>query len=433
MVAVIKTSKSLRNVLHYNENKLKNKVAKLIHSEEFAKDTDQLNLLDKLRTFEKRHTLNSNIKLNTVHISLNFHGSDKLTDDKMKAIACDYMRRIGFGGQPFLVYRHFDAGHEHLHIVSTTIRADGSGIRMYNIGKKQSTAARIAIEKNFKLRPATAKQLNQVEEIKPVTAQKVQYGKMETKRAITNVLDHVLPKYKYSSLGELNAVLKLYNVTADPGAKDSRIQKNGGLIYRVLDNKGQKTGVPIKASLIYNKPTLQFLEQKFIKNTPLKQGYKSHLKNSIDSILMQKTGVVSLDKFTDQLKRHGIDIILRQNSSGRLYGITYVDHKTRCVFNGSALGKAYAANGLLQRLAQIIAPIKQTIQTQKVATTLQLQNTPLTPLKVGPILNLSSIAKEAFLLKTLDILTTEEFTGSLSLELQRNIKKRKRKKQRPAY
>ena len=48
------------------------------------------------------------------------------------------MNKIGFVEQPFLVYKHEDAGHPHIHIVSTTIKGDGSRINTHNIGRNQS-------------------------------------------------------------------------------------------------------------------------------------------------------------------------------------------------------------------------------------------------------------------------------------------------------
>ncbi len=71
----------------------------------------------------------------------------------------------------------------------------------------------------------------------------------------------VLQNYKYASLTELNAVLKLYNLNADRGKEGGIIFLKRGLVYRVLDEKGNKIGVPIKASSIYSKPTLYFLEK----------------------------------------------------------------------------------------------------------------------------------------------------------------------------
>src|SRR5690349_21729767 len=121
MVAVIKFSKSLRNVMHYNENKLKQNVAKFIHAANYAKDTDRLGFTDRYRRLEKQLELNENVKTNVIHISLNFDNSEKLGEARLKEIADAYMQRLGFGEQPYLVYQHFDAGHPHIHIVSTII------------------------------------------------------------------------------------------------------------------------------------------------------------------------------------------------------------------------------------------------------------------------------------------------------------------------
>ena len=282
MVAVIKTSGSLRNTLHYNENKLKQNTAQFIHSMNYGKETEQLRFTDKIKTVEKLTSLNERTKLNSVHISLNFDPSEKLSKELLQKIAETYMRGIGFGKQPFLVYQHHDAGHPHIHIVTTNIEANGQRIKMQNIGRNQSEKARIAIEKEFKLVQAQNKQLKQVYELKPVNGQKVQYGKSETKRAITNVLNAILPTYKYASLPELNALLKQYNIVADRGSENSRTYKNNGLVYRALDDKGQKIGAPVKASAIHNNAGLKFLSEKFSLNEPLKQTHRLRVKNAID-------------------------------------------------------------------------------------------------------------------------------------------------------
>jgi len=135
MVAIIKAGKTMRNILHYNENKVATNQASLIHSVNFAKDTDQLLSKDKIGMFEKLTTLNQRTSLNAIHISLNFDPSDKLSTEKLSNIAEQYMQEIGFGAQPFLVYQHFDSGHPHIHIVSTNIKADGKRISLHNIGR----------------------------------------------------------------------------------------------------------------------------------------------------------------------------------------------------------------------------------------------------------------------------------------------------------
>lgn len=183
-----------------------------------------------------------------------------------------------------------------------------------------------------------------------VRVQKVQYGKTQTKRAITNVLNEVISNYKYTSLPELNAVLKVYNVMADRGKEDTEMFQKRGLVYTALDDNGNKIGTPIKASALYNKPTLKYLEQKFVQNETLRQAHQRKLRVDIHMVLLREKQ--TLPHFTKALAAKGVDVIIRQNDKGVIYGITYIDFTSKCVFNGSNLGKEFSAKGILEQLGQ---------------------------------------------------------------------------------
>lgn len=348
MVAVIKTGHSIHRIFNYNENKVKAGVAECIGAGNYPIDPDKMTLTMKLNRFLKQMELNENVKRNSVHISLNFDVSERqLSQDKLLAIAESYMKKIGFGKQPFLVYQHYDAGHPHIHLVSTNIEADGSRIDLHHLGIRKSEPARKAIEKDFGLVAAEAQKKQESYPLKPVSASKALYGKSQTKMAIQNVLEAVLNHYKYASLPELNAVLKQYNVIAERGTKDSRVYQHNGLLYRVLDAVGNPIGVPIKASLFYNKPTLKFLEPNFKENEAKRMPYKTRIKNAIDRALIGKR--LSLQELVKALEKQGIHVAIRKNETGMVYGITYVDHQTKSVFNGSALGKQYSAKAIQER------------------------------------------------------------------------------------
>lgn len=348
MVARINTGKSIRKALSYNEKKVQEGQAEILSAHLFLKDADQLNFYEKMATFQRLISLNERTVTNTLHVSLNFDPSEKMNNEKLVAIADEYMKRIGFGDQPYLVYRHFDTNHPHIHIVSTNIQRDGSRISMHNMGRNQSESARKGIEIEFGLVKAESKKLVDASRLTPVNTQKINPGKRATKAAITNILGVVIPQYKYSSLAELNAILKLYNVTADRCSENSYTYRQNGLLFRVLDEKGNKVGTPIKASLFYMKPTLSNLEKKFIENAPLKQPHARRLRTTIDFVLLKKPEA-GLQSFINRLAIEGISVVLRQNKEGNIYGITYVDHKSKCVFNGSDLGKAYSAKAILER------------------------------------------------------------------------------------
>ena len=354
MVAKITVPQSVRRALNYNEQKVKDGKAECLHAANFLKDAHEMNFYEKLERFTRNIELNTS-KTNTLHISLNFSESDKINNDKMVEVANDYMNKIGFGNQPYLVYRHNDAGHEHCHIVTTNIKDNGKRIDTFNIGKKLSEPARKAIENEFGLTKAEGRSSIKPEKI--VFTEKIEYGKSETKRSITNVIDAVINHYKFASLHELNAVLRLFNVEADQGKEGSRTHDKGGLTYRILDEKGNRIGVPIKASSIYSKPTLKNLEKKFAENVLLKEDNKLSAQTAIKWAIAQKPS--SLEQFADKLKEDNIEMVLRKSKDGQLYGLTYVDHGTQTIFNGSQLGKSFSAKGIQDELQKIINPTNE--------------------------------------------------------------------------
>lgn len=356
MVAVIKVSKSLHNIFNYNENKVKEGVAECIGAANYPLDVKEMSSKIKLNFLLKRVELNENIKSNSIHISLNFDPSEShLTPDKLTAIAGVYMDKLGFGEQPYLVYQHFDAGHPHIHIVTTNVRSDGSGINLHHLGIRKSEPARKEIEKMFDLVVADDRSRQEAFRLEAVNAAKVQYGRSATKRAITNVLDAVLEKYRFTSLPELNAVLRLYNVKADRGSENSRIYKGEGLVYRILGEDGSPVGVPIKASDFYSRPTLKYLKARYAANENARSPHKSRIRNAVDMALLGRKDL-SVQQLAATLDKQGISVLLRQNDAGMIYGITFVDHKTYAVFNGSALGKAYSAKGLQERCLAVQGP-----------------------------------------------------------------------------
>ncbi len=246
--------------------------------------------------------------------SLNFDPSEKLSEEKLKEISETYLQKIGFANQPYLLYHHYDSGHPHVHIVTTNIKSDGRRIELHNLGKIRSENARKEIEQLYGLVKAEDSKQRQAYQLKPVNVQKVQYGRSETKRAITNVMDAGVNSYKYTSLPELNAVLQQYNVVADKGNENSRIFENKGMVYRIVDEKGNKVGVPIKASDFYNNPELKYLDAKFAVNEAARQPYKGRVKNAVDLSLLRNKNY-SFQGLIKALEKDGINTFLRKPDS----------------------------------------------------------------------------------------------------------------------
>ncbi|MFV8325982.1 relaxase/mobilization nuclease domain-containing protein [Flavobacterium sp. ZS1P14] len=348
MVTILNTGYSIRSILNYNENKVKAGIAACIGAANYPVDVDKMSAIIKLNRFKKRIELNENVKRNSVHISVNFSPSENHSKEKLMAIADIYMKKIGFGKQPYLVYQHYDAGHPHLHLVSINIERDGKRIDLNLHGIKKSEPARKEIEELFGLVKAEGQKKAAEFHLQPVAISKVHYGRMESKKAITDVLNVVLNQYKYASLPELNAVLKQYNIMANRGGQNSKMFLAKGLMYQILDEQGKPIGIPIKASDFFNKPTLKFLEEKFKDNEVRRIPDKTRLKNGIDRALLRQKGM-TVNELVKTLEKEGINTFFKKNGAGLPDEIIYVDHVSKCVFNGSALGIQYSAQAIQER------------------------------------------------------------------------------------
>jgi len=100
------------------------------------------------------------------------------------------------------------------------------------------------------------------------------------------------------------------------------------------------------------KPTLAFLENKFLENENLRKPHLKRIQTNIDWALNKKP--ISINELKSQLEKESISMMIWKNKENIIYGITYIDHKTKSVFNGSDLGKQYSAKGIIERCHQEI-------------------------------------------------------------------------------
>lgn len=364
MVAIVNSGKSIRKSFFYNDNKLESGAADLLMAENFPMELERmtqqqrLNIL--LKTASKRP-----ISRPSLHISLNFAPGEKLSDELMKQIATDYMQAIGLGDQPYLMYRHHDAAHPHLHIVTHRIDAAGDLVDTYMIGRRKSNPARIELEKKYGLVPAKDHEAG-LYDLSPVDLSKVIYSKTQTRKAIDDRLNYVLKNYKFTSLSALNAVLKGYNISADRGTKDSRIYQKNGLVFHLIGPGDTHVGKLIRASLLNTEATLKHLSKHFRNKNEFTAEQLSRIKNAVD-LALKKVPPPSLVELSALLLKQNIRVVLLKNKAQQIYGISYVDNKNRCALNGGDLGPAYSANAIQQRCKPSITTSPVSKASQKSA------------------------------------------------------------------
>lgn len=320
MVVRMSTGKNIRGALSYNEQKVREGTAEILLASRFGGDVFEIGFSEKLARFEKLNQLNTRTKTNTLHLSLNFSPEDNLSEEKLRLIALDYMERIGFGNQPFLVYKHNDTNHPHLHILTTTVQNNGKAIFLHNLAKRKSEPARKAIESDYILVKAEGRK------------QSEHLGKS---RDISNVVSRVVSLYKFSSMDELNGILRQFNIIADGGQPGSFLHEKGGLAFCQIDQYGYKIGKSIKASAIYKSPTLPVLNKKFEQNRVAKVFLKNKVQKTVLPVL-SKSSTVS--EFLQNLKSNDIGCSVQYDREGSISGVSFVDHKSRVIFSSIDLG-----------------------------------------------------------------------------------------------
>lgn len=256
----------------------------------------------------------------------------------MTVLAQEFMEKFGYGNQPYIVWLHEDINRKHMHIVSVRINEQGEKIDHNREAIRAQNICR-EMEVKYGLHPT----LGEHGERELVSLQKVDYPKGDVKMQVKHTAHTLLECYNFHSLAEYNTLLNLYNVTAYEvrGSVDGK--EYHGIMYGVLDDDGQQAGTPFKSSKFGKVFGYEALQKKFAAS--IEKVKRDNLaERTRKEVVKAMQGISTKEDFARRLKEADIEAIYRINPEGRLYGITFIDHTTRTVFNGSRMGKAFSAN-----------------------------------------------------------------------------------------
>lgn len=339
MIAIIDRGVNLYGALAYNQLKVEKGKGRILFTNKIIETpTGEYSVAQLVHSFEPYLIVNRNTEKPTLHISINPDPKDIVSDDKFREMAEQYMREMGYGQQPFVVFKHTDLDRTHIHIVSVCV--DGEGRKISDkFEKRRSMKVCREMEKKYGLIAATEKEEQRNDEIFRV----VDYHKGDIKSQIASVVRYLPKYYKFQTLGEYNALLSLFNITTERVEGELHGKMKKGLIYMPLNEKGERVGHAFKASLFGKIAGIAALELHLEKsNKSLKgSGVQDFLKAAIGITLQSSHNEID---FKHQLEEQGINVVVRRNDTGRIYGMTFVDHSSRTVWNGSRLGKEFSAN-----------------------------------------------------------------------------------------
>ena len=335
MVAKISLGSSLYGALVYNGEKINKEKGRVLDTNKIFNDgSGTIDIHRAFEDFKRWIPANTKAERTMMHISLNPHPDDRLTDVEYTQLAHEYMEKMGLGDMPYLIFKHEDIDRHHIHIVALRVRQDGTVVSDRNNFYRSKEITR-ELEKKYGLKPAERQKITPDMPILKINPDG------DIKRQVANTVKMVGMRYKFQTLGEYNAILGLYNVRCE--ATDGKVngREYHGLVYFATDDNGNTIASPFKASRL----------GKFASRTAIEGRFErakdkidiNHTKRMVQDAMAHSSGK---DDFISNLKDKNIDLVLRYTDDGRIYGATYIDHNTRTVLNGSRLGKEFSANAL---------------------------------------------------------------------------------------
>ncbi|RUT67960.1 relaxase [Flavobacterium cupreum] len=339
MIAKIGRSSNLYGALAYNQLKVENENGQILFANKIIETSSGHYSVTQLsQSFAPYLIANRNTEKHTLHISLNPDPKDKVSDVKFREMAEQFMRDMSYGEQPFIVFKHTDIDRTHIHIVSVCVDEEGKKISD-KFEKRRSMNVCRELETKYGLIVATEKKQQQNDKI----FNPVDYKTGDVKSQISSVIRYLPNYYRFQTLGEYNALLSLFNIITEKVEGELSGKPQRGLLYFALNEKGEKTSHPFKASLFGKNAGLPALELHFEK-------CKATLKDHPTKLTLKSAVTIALQSTSDelnfkkQLAEQGINVVIRRNDTARIYGITFIDHNSKTIWNGSGLGKEISAN-----------------------------------------------------------------------------------------
>ena len=337
MIAKISSTANLGGALGYNFKKVRQEEATVLLANGLYQNQDGKYSMEQVLSDMRQLIPDKCRTKNTVfHCSLNPHPDEKLSDEQLTQIAKEYMEALGYGKQPYIVFKHNDIAREHIHIVSLRVDFDGNKINDKFEGRRSKKITN-ALEKKYNLIPSS-----KVSERTTTETPKVNVVQGNIKEQVANTVRSAMKHYTFCSLGELNAILSRYNLAIEEVKTEYRGKRYDGLVYVPTDDKGNKVSTPIHASDIGRGVGYTAVQNKMLKSKQMVKPLIPTVRRKVLEVM--RTSPHTEERLRQRLEKQGLQVVIRKNDNGRIYGITFIDDEKGIALNGSRLGKGYAAN-----------------------------------------------------------------------------------------
>jgi len=324
---------SLIKALYYNQSKVEQHQGSVLLVNKIIEPVDGIyNITLFYKSFLPYLWANNKTEKPVFHVSLNPHPGDKISDEDLRNLAKKYMEDMGYGNQPYVVFKHTDIERHHLHIVSIGVDIMGKKISNVYCFRHSMKICR-KLEEIFGLMPLIKKR----KESKDMAFKPVNYKKTDLKSQISSVLRHLPELYLYGNLSEFNDLLYLFNLKAEEVKQNPELTLAPHYIYFVISPQGKNLSNPFTSNLLGKYASYTFIQKHFELST---EKMKAHPKKAyLHQHIEKASGITDYESdFKEYFLSLGINIVIKRNRDDSITGISFIDHKSKTVWSLERLG-----------------------------------------------------------------------------------------------
>ena len=333
IVQIHKSSASTAGTMRYNGDKVRAGVAEVV-AEHGIGSTDVRVIA---RTLADRELLSLREAQHvSFQMSVNPGPDDTITDEQIPALVRDLMEGLGYGRQPWAVFRHEDTGRRHWHVVS--VRVDGNGKKINDYWEKRrcdKLVTSLGPKYGFTKGAAKKEALRPMAEVPPMPIFRKNGG--ETLKMIEACVVHSL-SYRFTTRRQFAEILRCHGVQVQEGLGKDDLKVY--LSFQGLDGKGRVcTGAVSGARLPLDvAEALSGRIAECIGSDDTKE--RATVRAEINKELRRSP---DYESFEEKMKEKGVDIVIYRDSEGRPGAATVIDHRTKRAYKSSELSRTLSA------------------------------------------------------------------------------------------
>ena len=324
VIKIYAPAPSSSSAVLYNERKVAEGKASVIFS---SRISDPANAMKTFSVYENGSLRTEKMSF---HASVNPGPADKLSDTQVAEVVRQLMEKMGYGNQPYILYKHWDTDRVHYHLVSVRVDENGRKIPDFQERKRSQQAMKELSEKyDFEIGKGKAQENNTAEkQTNPYQGFDLNAG--DYSGQIERIADLAMTYY-FKKPEQFDLIMESLGVQVIH-------QVDGSHAYIGLDPKTHKPVTsPIQDSGI-RFPTADAIQRQANKSRGLyKTREKQKVANAVRLALSPKKGIKTETHTLRYLAKWGIYTKFSKTAEGRIFGVTFVDHQNKCVFKASDL------------------------------------------------------------------------------------------------